>query len=152
MLPETSYLDMSCVMGDVKTKRLLWGSLHRQSWLHDNDKDIDLLHEKEIRIEEHAVGKMRQSGVLMGNIIALLFFHFCFENEMELRRGNSREKLFSRFYKTTNMTLVDECGMMPLHPRKPFDRLFLKSIAHSAPQQPIEYINQILESFYSNFK
>ena len=147
-LPETSYLDMAYMKDDIRSKRLLWGIDNRRDWLEINDQDCDILNEKEIRIEQHSVGKMRTAGVLRGNIIALLFFHFCYENADDLK-NDARNQLFNRFYKTTNMILIDECGMMPLHPRKPFDKLFLTSLANSGHESPIDMLNNTLVKFYN---
>jgi hypothetical protein len=157
-LPDSGYLDMREVStadefiggGVPRTrKRLFWGTENRSNWLQDNDRDWDILYGEEIKLEEHAVGEMLDKGIPRGNIIALLFFHFCYENAAELLDASMRPVLFGRFYEAANLTLVDECGMMPLHPRKPFDRLFLAALASSAPEQPIDYLNRILMQFYS---
>lgn len=148
-LPEISYLDNAYVQEDSQRKRLLWGTINRKAWLEDNDRALDVLQDREIRTEEHAVGRMRENGIPRGNMIALLFFHFCFENDNQMTNGALKEVLFDSFYQRTNVVLADECGMMPLHPRKPLDGLFLRSIARSGNRHPIEYLNQILNGFYS---
>ena len=66
-----------------------------------------------------------------------------------MTNGALKEALFDSFYQRTNTVLTDECGMMPLHPRKPLDGLFLRSIARSGNKYPIEYLNQVLMEFYS---
>ena len=148
-LPETSYLDNAYVQEDAQRKRLLWGTVNRRAWLEDNERDLDVLQDREIRTEEHAVGRMRENGIPRGNMLALLFFHFCFENDGQMSNGAMKEALFDSFYQRTNIVLTDECGMMPLHPRKPLDGLFLRSIARSGNRHPIEYLNQVLTEFYS---
>jgi len=148
-LPENSYLDNAYVQEDATRKRLLWGTINRSEWLSKNDRDLDILNEREIRTEEHAVGRMQSAGVPRGNVIALLFFHFCFERRRDFKLGYDRKSLFSEFYEMTNYTLVDECGMMPLHPRKQLDALFMRSIANSGKMDPIDYLNQLLEDFYA---
>lgn len=148
-LPETSYLDNAYVQEDSQRKRLLWGTMNRRAWLEDNERDLDVLQDREIRTEEHAIGRMRENGIPRGNMVALLFFHFCFENDAQMANGALKEALFDSFYQRTNIVLTDECGMMPLHPRKPLDGLFLRSIARSGSKHPIEYLNQVLTEFYS---
>ena len=148
-LPETSYLDNAYVQEDSQRKRLLWGTINRKAWLEENERDLDILQDREIRTEEHAVGRMRENGIPRGNMVALLFFHFCFENDSHMTNGTLKEALFDSFYQRTNIVLTDECGMMPLHPRKPLDGLFLRSIARSGNRHPIEYLNQVLSEFYS---
>ena len=148
-LPETSYLDNAYVQEDSQRKRLLWGTMNRRAWLEENERDLDVLQDREIRTEEHAVGRMRENGIPRGNMVALLFFHFCFENDAQMTNGALKEALFDSFYQRTNTVLTDECGMMPLHPRKPLDGLFLRSIARSGNKHPIEYLNQVLMEFYS---
>ena len=154
-LPTTSYLDMRDTRtnssfeqdSDRRRKRLLWGAEFRGDWLARNDKDWDILHEREIKIERHDIEKFPERGVPRGNLVALLFFHFCYENVDELKSGNPRFQLFSKFYDTTNL-LLDECGMTPLHPRKMLDSLFLRSLAHSGKANPIDYLNETLRAFY----
>jgi hypothetical protein len=148
-LPTTYYLEMTYLKGYKDSKCLLWGTENRSEWLKaDNDnKDFDILREEEIKIERHAVERMLHNGVPRGNMIALLFFHFCFKNKDLLKKEEEREGLFNRFYDSTNLTLVDSCGMMPLHPRKPFDRLFMLSIAKSG-RDPLGYLNTMLEELY----
>lgn len=148
-LPETSYLDNAYVQEDSQRKRLLWGTMNRRAWLEENERDLDVLQDREIRTEEHAVGRMRENGIPRGNMVALLFFHFCFENDAQMTNGALKEALFDSFYQRTNTVLTDECGMMPLHPRKPLDGLFLRSIARSGNKHPLEYLNQLLTEFYS---
>ncbi len=148
-LPETSYLDNAYVQEDSQRKRLLWGTMNRRAWLEENERDLDVLQDREIRTEEHAVGRMRENGIPRGNMVALLFFHFCFENDAQMANGALKETLFDSFYQQTNIILTDECGMMPLHPRKPLDGLFLRSIAGSGNRHPIDYLNQMLTEFYS---
>ena len=154
-LPTTSYLDMRDTRtsssfeqdSDRRRKRLLWGAEFRGEWLARNDKDWDILHEREIKIERHDLEKFPERGVPRGNLIALLFFHFCYENADAFKSGDPRFKLFSRFYDTTNL-MLDECGMTPLHPRKMLDSLFLRSLAHSGRMSPIDYLNETLRAFY----
>lgn len=148
-LPETSYLDSAYVQEDSTRKRLLWGTVNRKSWLETNERDLDILQDREIRTEEHAVGKMRENGIPRGNIVALLFFQFCFENAGAATNPAMCRELFEIFYRRANTVLIDECGMMPLHPRKPLDALFMRSVASSGSRHPIEYLNQVLEDFYS---
>ena len=151
-LPTTSYLDMTGVGASMKEKRLLWGTLGRQAWLTEegNGADWDVLNENEIRLEHHGVERMLRTGVLRGNIVALLFFHFCFEHADELADDAQRPALFDRFCRTTDLILTDECGMMPLHPLKPFDRLFLGALAGAGATggDPILHVNRTLERFY----
>jgi hypothetical protein len=147
-LPESSYLDMADTTENLKRKRLLWGTFNRQAWIAEFGSDWDILNTQEIRLERHAVERMTTSGVLRGNILALLFFHFCLEHKVEFQDDKQRRSLLERFYRMTNMTLLDECGMLPLHPRKQFDRLFLLSIANCGKKDPIDYLNQVLERFY----
>ncbi|WP_165246698.1 hypothetical protein [Adlercreutzia sp. ZJ141] len=144
-LPSTSYLDMTdtCVLPNKK--RLLWGIIGRPAWVERNGRDWDILHDSTIRTERHAVERMAKTGYLRGNIIAVLFFHFCLENAF-----SNDSDLFTRFYETTNLILVDECAMAPLHPRKPFDRLFLAALSKHGNQDPIQYLNEILEQFYAS--
>ena len=123
------------------------GAELRESWAQHWDKDYDILHPKEIKTEHHDVEKMDERGVLRGNLLVVLFFHFCYENEDALLSGDPRFPLFSRFYDTTNQ-ILDDCGMMPLHPRKMLDSLFMKSVAHSGRQNPAEYLNEMLVEFY----
>ncbi|MBR2790334.1 MAG: hypothetical protein IKD70_06935 [Eggerthellaceae bacterium] len=156
-LPDTAYLDMRDTRSissvekdsDRSRKRLLWGAEMRTDWLENNEdaRDWDILHPSEIKIERHAVEKMDETGVPRGNIIALLFFHFCYANAERFASGRPRIELFERFYDTTNEHL-DDCGMMPLHPRKALDSLFLKSIANSGRTDPIDYMNETLRQFY----
>ncbi len=162
-LPETSYLDMSDVGVDYKRKRLLWGAVNRSKWISKNGGEWDLLNESEIKLEHHAVDKMIRTGILRGNMIALLFFHFCFEHAEELRArrlkssdftmaegvDGSDSVLFEKFYKFVNTTLESECGMDPFHPRRPFDRLFLLSIAQYRTEDPVEYLNELLLRYYA---
>ena len=151
-LPATSYLDMTAVGSGVKEKRLLWGALGRRAWLSQpgNTSDWDVLNANEIRLEHHAVERMLRTGVLRGNIVALLFFHFCFENAEGLADDARRPALFERFCRMADLILTDECGMMPLHPLKPFDRLFLEALAGAGATggNPIEHLNRTLERFY----
>ena len=147
-LPKSGYLDCSRVQEDKMRKRLLWGTVNRRDWIKHNGADVDILNKHDILIEEHAVGKMRVLGVPRGNIIALLFFHFCYEHSDQFNKRGTHADLFEHFYSQVNTTLVDECGMMPLHPRKPFDALFMKSVALSDGINPIEYLNQLLETYY----
>lgn len=148
-LPRSGYLDNSYFQEDRERKRLLWGTVNRRDWVKRNGSDVDILNKRDILMEEHAVGKMRESGILRGNIIALLFFHFCFEQRERFRQRGVRAELFQKFYDRVNTTITEECGMMPLHPRKPFDALFMKSIAHSEGVDPITYLNHLLEGFYA---
>lgn len=148
VLPETSYLDMTGVGAEVKRKRLLWGALNRDMWVKANGSDWDILNKEDIKLEHHSVKRMLTQGMCRGNIVALLFFHFALENKGLFTSKVSHGILFQRFYESLNMTLVDECGMMPLHPRKPFDRIFMLSIANSKGD-PIVYLNELLERFYS---
>lgn len=148
-LPESSYLDPAHALKDPTRKRLLWGAAGRTAWLKSNERDGDLLDENEIKLEEHAVGRFQREGVPRGNMIALLFFHFCLENSERLAEQGSRESLFRQFYETTNRTLVDACGMTPLYPRKAFDALFLRSIANSGGTDPVVYLNTLLSDFYA---
>ena len=149
-LPRSGYLDSSFIQEIPSRKRLLWGTANRAGWIENNGRDVDILNRRDILIEQHSVGKMLKRGVPRGNIIALLFFHYCLEKRRELLRSDNRSSLFDEFYELVNATLVDECGMMPLHPRKPFDALFLKSISsYPAGSDPIVYLNQMLEDFYA---
>lgn len=149
-LPRSGYLDSSYIQEIPSRKRLLWGTANRARWIEDNGSDLDILNRRDILIEQHSVGKMLKRGVPRGNIIALLFFHYCLERRDEISCGNNRSVLFDGFYWLVNTTLVDECGMMPLHPRKPFDALFLKSVSsYPAGSDPIVYLNQMLEDFYA---
>ena len=151
-LPSTSYLDMSVAGAGTKDKRLLWGTLGRRTWLEQpgNTSDWDVLNNNEIRLEHHAVERMLRTGMVRGNIVALLFFHFCFENAVGLADDAQRPALFDRFCRMTDLILTDECGMMPLHPLKPFDRLFLEGLAGSGAVggSPMEHLNRTLERFY----
>ena len=92
---------------------------------------------------------MRENGIPRGNIVALLFFQFCLDNDKALKAGADRDDLFDAFYRRSNTILIDECGMMPLHPRKPFDSLFMRSIVSSQRENPIDYLNRLLEDFYA---
>lgn len=149
-LPRSGYLDGSYIQEIPSRKRLLWGTANRAGWIENNGRDVDILNRRDILIEQHSVGKMLKRGVPRGNIIALLFFHYCLEKRRELLRSDNRSGMFDEFYERVNATLVDECGMMPLHPRKPFDALFLKSISsYPAGSDPIVYLNQMLEDFYA---
>lgn len=149
-LPRSGYLDGSNIQEIPSRKRLLWGTANRADWIENNGRDVDILNRRDILIEQHSVGKMLKRGVPRGNIIALLFFHCCLERRREFFRNDNRSGLFDEFYERVNTTLVDECGMMPLHPRKPFDALFLKSISsYPAGSDPIVYLNQMLEDFYA---
>ena len=151
-LPTTSYLDMTGVGAAAKEKRLLWGTMNRQAWLAEegNSPDWDVLNEAEIRLEHHSVERMLRTGVPRGNIVALLFFHFCYENAEALRDDARRPGLFEKFCRTTDLILTDECGMMPLHPLKPFDRLFLEALAGAGATggDPMLHLNRTLERFY----
>ena len=149
-LPRSGYLDGSYIQDIPGRKRLLWGTANRASWIENNGRDLDVLNRRDILIEQHSVGKMLRRGVPRGNIIALLFFHYCLERRREFFRNDNRSGLFDEFYERVNTTLVDECGMMPLHPRKPFDALFLKSISsYPVGSNPIVHLNQMLEDFYA---
>lgn len=149
-LPRSGYLDGSYIQETPNRKRLLWGTANRADWIENNGRDVDILNRRDILIEQHSVGKMPKRGVPRGNIIALLFFHYCLEKRREFLRSDNRSGLFDEFYERVNTTLVDECGMMPLHPRKPFDAIFLKSISsYPAGSNPIVYLNQMLEDFYA---
>lgn len=148
-LPETSYLDNAYIQEDMQRKRLLWGAVGRSEWLKDNEPDLDILNTHEIRTEEHAIGRMQKKGVLRGNMIALLFFHFCFERKKSFSDGTPRDDLFADFYNIVNNTLIDQCGMMPLHPRKQLDGLFMRAVANSGLIDPIVYLNQVLADFYA---
>ncbi|WP_296010557.1 hypothetical protein [uncultured Adlercreutzia sp.] len=150
-LPVTSYLDAATYIQEVpQKKRLLWGTINRREWLRDNDRDFDIIQDQEFRTEEHAVGRMKTRGIPRGNIVALLFFQFCLDHNASFGRGANRSKLFDAFYQRANAILIDECGMMPLHPRKPLDSLFMRSIVNSHNENPIEYLNRFLEDFYAN--
>lgn len=149
-LPRSGYLDGSNIQEIPSRKRLLWGTANRADWIENNGRDVDILNRRDILIEQHSVGKMLKRGVPRGNIIALLFFHYCLERRREFFRNDNRSGLFDEFYERVNTTLVDECGMMPLHPRKPFDALFLKSISsYPVGSNPIVHLNQMLEDFYA---
>lgn len=150
-LPDASYMDNAYAMDDPQKKRLLWGTTNRREWLRKrrDNRNLDILPDREIRTEEHAVSRMISEGVPRGNIVALLFFHFCYDHEGQMESPSEKEKLFEVFYRTTNQVLVDECGMMPLHPRKSLDRLFMQSLSRSGKVHPIVYLNQLLEDFYS---
>ena len=155
VLPKASYLDPRDTRTegsyeknpDKQRKRLLWGADHRDAWLEWGFPDDDILHTKEIKIERHAVAKMQSTGILRGNMVALLFFHFCYEHAEAFKTEGTRGNLFERFYNTTNQ-ILDDCGMMPLHPRKMLDSLFLKSVAHSGKKEPIQFFNESLSRFY----
>lgn len=148
-LPETSYLDMAYIQEDSQRKRLLWGTVNRKEWLKDNDRNLDIIQDREFHTEEHAVGRMKKGGIPRGNIVALLFFQFCLDNDKAFKAGADNEELFEMFYRRANTILVDECGMMPLHPRKSFDSLFMRSIVNSRRENPIDYLNRVLENFYA---
>ncbi|WP_166079097.1 hypothetical protein [Xiamenia xianingshaonis] len=151
VLPSASYLDMTDACGLPQKKRLLWGAAGRAAWVERNGRDWDILHESTIRTERHAVERMARTGYLRGNIVALLFFHCCFENAfLERNAFPGGDDLFARFYETTNLILIDECGMAPLHPRKPFDRLFLAALSKRGGQNPVHYLNEVLEQFYAS--
>lgn len=148
-MPVSSYLDMSNTGRDSHRKRLLWGSAERRRWIAENGQDWDVLNDREIKLEHHAVENMQRTGILRGNMLALVFFHFCLENRQEFSNAGGREELFARFYRIADRILVDECGMTPLHPRKQFDRLFLSSVALCGQMDPITYLNRLLERFYA---
>lgn len=107
----------------------------------------------------------RSSGGLSapprGNILMLYFLHFCYANneEFQSRDPGVQGELCERFIEQANYVL-DDCGMMPLHPRRPLDALILRSVAnipneddlapyHPEQPVPVRFLNTMLMRYYA---
>ncbi|MDD6784962.1 MAG: hypothetical protein PUD81_01710 [Eggerthellales bacterium] len=178
VLPTNLYLDMSAAENyrDRKAKRLIGSRVieAREAWWQahkEQPKDRKATAQTELLDKRFVVTKelkkIKQTGVLRGNMLFVLFYRFSLEhcyndilNDQNKRQPKlPKEGLFDKFYKEANRILVDECGMMPLHPRNPRDRMFLLSVAAAEagdedrkPIDPIDYLDDLLCDHYRSLQ